>query len=164
MHVKVNYHLLAVMKVFLWLAILSLAKSDGIDTPEVMEDVLAKYASSFSKDFKDVPPPMLREALRNALPKMQEQLVQFSVNMYANGKGAEGVKPNPMLIGFSMGMKRWSEYLSKIIPLLSQASSKSYSEPRNDSRCLYGDGVCYKDDVKSHPCCNDDVSCPLSLF
>lgn len=143
---------------FLWLAVLALAKSITDENPV---DLLVEYASAFSGDLKDVPPPMLREALRNALPKMQERLVDYSVNLFASGRGAEGVKPNPMLIGFSMGMKRWSEYLSKFIPLLSKVA---IAEQSNDSSCLFDDDVCYADISDSHPCCDVNVSCPLSLY
>lgn len=155
--------MLTMMKFSLWLAILALAKSDSSDTPELMEDMLVKYASSF-EDLKDVPPPLLREALQKALPTMQERLVQMSMDMYANGRGAEGIKPNPLLIGFSMGLKRWSDYLSKITPLLSRAAaSESYSERRTSSWCLYGGNVCYEDE-EVHPCCKDNVSCSLSFI
>lgn len=147
-------------RTFLWLALLALAKSTTDENPEHMEDLLVKYASTFSEDLKDVPQPMLREALRNALPKMQDRLVDYSVNMYASGRGAEGVKPNPMLIGFSMGMKRWSKYLSNFIPLLGKAIVVEQSD---DSSCLYDDDVCYADISDTHPCCEVDVSCPFSF-
>ena len=146
---------------FCWLAVITLAKSTTVGSnEEFVEDVMAKYASSFSEDLKNVPQPMLREVLRNTLPRVQQRLVKYSVNMYANGRGGEGVKPNPMLIGFSMGMKRWSEYLSKFIPLLSKAI---VVEQSNDSSCSYDD-VCYADFSDAHPCCDAGVSCPLSFY
>ncbi len=134
--------------------------------PEVLNDVLAKYNSAFGKDLEDVPPHMLREALKLALPRMQEQLVDYSMNMYASGKAARGSKPNALLVGFSMGLKTWSEYLSKFIPLLNQAVSGRFHELKNDLRCLYRNDVCYEDGAETelHPCCYFDVSCPLSLL
>ncbi len=81
------------------------------------ETVLSKYNSSFGKDLEDVPPHMLQEALKLALPRMQKQLVDYSMNMYTSGKAAGGSKPNALLIGFSMGLKTWSEYQS-IFPSL----------------------------------------------
>lgn len=154
------------LSLFTWLSVLALARPDTFADPELVDDLLVKYNTAYSEDLKDVPPPMLREALKNALPKMQKQLVDFSVKMYASGRGAEGVKPNPLLVGFSMGMKRWSEYLSKFVPLLSQLASESFNKPKNDSRCLFDDDVCYEDSslADSHPCCDPDVSCPLSFI
>jgi hypothetical protein len=146
--------------VFLLWAVLALTVSVSID-PGLVEDIMAEYTSTLSADnLKDVPPPMMREALKKSLPKMQERLVAFSIKMYASGRGAEGVKPNPLLIGFSLGLKQWSDYLSKIIPHLDKVVVK---EQGNDSVCLYDEDVCYADKSDSHPCCDITVSCSLSL-
>ena len=146
--------------IFLWTVQVLTVTCIAFEDPGLTEDVMSEFASTFSEELKNVPKPMLREALRNALPKMQERLVDYSMKMYASGKGKDGAKPNPMLIGFSMGMNRWSNYLSKLIPLLNKGLA---IEPNKDSDCLYDGEVCYVDEADSHPCCDLTVSCVMTF-
>ena len=73
---------------FCWLAVITLAKSTTVDSnEEFVEDVMAKYASSFSEDLKNVPQPMLREVLRNTLPRVQRRLVEYVRKWKGRGRG-----------------------------------------------------------------------------
>ena len=138
--------------------------SDGVDSepeaPQLMEDIMGKYTSAFG-DLKGVPPSMLRQAMKHAIPKIQEELVDYSTTMYAAGKGVEGYKPNPMLLGFAMGLKTWSEHMSNFMPLLQEAVYEDvYEEEDDDSLCLYEEDICYEDDVVTDYHCFINVTCP----
>ena len=153
----------------------SLVRSDSKSEADsiIMNNVLSQVTGTFVKDMKDVPEPLIHEALEHALPKMERQAANYAQVLSVTGIGKPGAKPNPMLLGFALGLKGWSEYLSKIFNLLVQSKHvwKSSTKRRKnvrkaDSRCLHAEDVCYEEAemTKIHPCCDINVSCPPSPF
>lgn len=155
--------------------IVVLARSDSKNEADstILNNVLSQVTGAFAKDMKDVPEPLIHEALERALPKMERQAAKYAKVLSVTGIGKAGAKPNPMLLGFALGLKGWSEYLSKIFKLLvrSKHALKSPTKKRKnvlkvDSRCLHTEDVCYEEAEMTniHPCCRMNVSCPPSIL
>ncbi len=143
-------------------------ESSGMDMPELMGEILKEYNSVLSEDLKRVPAEDLSEALKRAIPNLQNQMNDYSDNLFLSSV-YKAKKPNPMLLGFALGLKSWAEGLSAILPLLVKLESSQVHINTNDleyeSPCWFDedDKVCYEQTMEytDFPCCNlTDVCCP----
>lgn len=152
--------LIAFTLTLLYYAIVIAASEDSM-MEALFNDILSQYSSTRSGDLRKMPPAMLHRFLRNSLPKMKEHLVEYSMAMNSPEKSKKKAKPNPVLMGFSVGLKVWGNFFSQVVPLLSKFITE---EEEMDDPCYYEDDVCYEDGdylEHIHPCCHDNVSCPL---
>lgn len=107
---------------YLFLLDLLLTEGSSQPSPEVPADMLNRvlndYSSFLSQEaIKNIPPHMLREFLKKTVPSMQEHLVKYAQNLHSSVKQD---KPEPLLVGFSMGLKGWANRLSEVMSLLKQ--------------------------------------------
>ena len=143
--------------------------SDVEFKPELVGEILKEYNSAFTEDLKKVPTKDLREALKKAIPNLQSQMNDYSQNMFSSAM-YKAKKPNPMLLGFALGLKSWAEGLSSILPLLYKLGSPRVHDRSTDDLehrplCWFheGDEVCCDEAVENpgDPCCYlSDVCCP----
>ena len=134
--------------------------SDEEFDPELVEEIIQEYNSAFAQDLKKVPPENLHEALKKAIPDLKIRMTAYSQNLFSSSV-KEARKPNPMLMGFAMGLKSWAEGLSGILPLLYTQVHISTHQLEQGSLCWLDEDeeVCCEEDEQ--PCCNQtDVCCP----
>lgn len=143
----------------------------------VLNDFIQQYASRLMGDLKKAPPSDLSAALARAVPKLQQEMEDYSQNLDASSR--KQANPNPLLIGFSYGLKVWAEHMSRYIPILKRMSQKSFVHKDFDAmyefevKSMVCDGaesdsesVCYEETAEKtiafhgHPCCQlSDVCC-----
>lgn len=137
----------------------------GVD-PSTLHDVLSTYTAEAFSELKDTSQDskVVKESLRKAIPKLQHRLTDYSRNMYASS--IEQPKPNPLLMGLALGLKRWTEGISVLMPQLRSSSHVRYEDPDDnveteiEERCFTeASKMCYEQTVlvHSHP----HLCCPL---
>ena len=140
----------------------------NVGLSEMVGDILKEYNSVFTEDLKKVPVEDLGEALKRAIPDLQNQMNDYSENLYMSSMH-KAKKPNPMLLGFALGLKSWAEGLSGILPLLFKQGRPvvhiNVDDLDYESLCWFDedDEMCYKETMQEIdlPCCNlTHVCCP----
>ena len=143
-------------------------ENNDIRVSELVGDILKEYNSVLTEDLKKVPAGDLGKALKKAIPDLQSQMNDYSQNLYLSSM-SKAKKPNPMLLGFALGLKSWAEGLSKILPLLLKLENHdvhiSSDDLEYESPCWYDedDEMCYEELMLDPdlPCCNlTHVCCP----
>lgn len=128
---------------------------------------LNKLTGDFVGSLKNVPHDLMNEALLNAVPKLRMTMMSYANAMHATSKKND--QHNPLLVGMSLGLRRWAESLSQLMPLLYKSASQPHYYKETDfdylvqseiwNRCFTESGMMCIDEeaiTYSHP----DICCP----